>query len=529
VKAREAPQPQTGAGQPGNAAAAGRRLWLVLLAMVFGLFMPMLDTLVVNVALPTIQHQLGAGIAGLQWIVDAYTLTFAALMLTGGALGDLYGRKRFFMAGLALFTVASALAGLSATTGQLVATRALQGVGAALLVPGTLSILSATFPASKRGTAIGIWGAIGGLAIAVGPVIGGFLVAHGSWRSVFFINVPAGIAGLLLAAAVVPESRDLTRSRRVDPPGLAAGTAAVTALTYALIEANSRGWTDGLILSSFAAAAVLLIAFVAIERHRAFPMLPLGMLRNRTFSGANVVGALVFFAMIGTIFFLTLYLQDVRGYAPAQAGLRLLPMGGSLLVFAPLAGRLADRIGSRGLMTAGPALTAAGLALLLFTQPGSSYPAVLLPAFLAMGAGWALTLAPMSTAVMASAGARHAGLASAVANTSREVGGVLGVAALGAVGTSVFSRALLARLADAGIPAAQAARIAARSTVTAADGGPAMADPAVVKAIQLSFVHAMHIGVAVAVIAMLCASIASFALIRSHVTHTKGDGRDDDS
>jgi EmrB/QacA subfamily drug resistance transporter len=525
VKARQAPQPPVGVREAGQAAAGGRRLWLVLLAMVFGLFMPMLDTLVVNVALPTIQHTLGAGISGLQWIVDAYTLTFAALMLTGGTLGDIYGRKRLFMAGLAWFTAASALAGLSNTAGQLVAARALQGVGAALLVPGTLSILSAAFPETKRGTAIGIWGAIGGLAIAVGPVVGGYLVAHGSWRNVFFINVPAGIAGLVLAAAVVPESRDQTRARRVDPPGLLTGTAAVTALTYGLIEANARGWTDGLILSSYAAAAALTIAFVVIERLRAAPMLPLGLLRNRTFSGASIVGALIFFGMIGTIFFLTLYLQDVRGYPPAQAGLRLLPMSGMILLFAPVAGRLADRIGSRGFMTAGPAVTAAGLGLLLLAQPGSSYATVLLPAFLAMGAGWALTLAPMSTAVMAAAPAGQAGMASAVTNTSREVGGVLGVAALGALTTSVFNRAFLAHLTAAGIPAAQAAHIAARFAVTAAGGGPGATARAVSQAAQLSFVQAMHAGIIAAIIAMLCASLASFAFVRSHVT--RGGGRHD--
>jgi len=371
-KAGEVRQSQASAADAGEPPAVGGRLWLVLVAMVFGLFMPMLDHLVVNVALPTIQRQLGAGISGLQWIVGAYTLTFAAFMLTGGTLGDRYGRKRFFLAGLALFTLASALAGVSASTGQLVAARALQGVGAALLLPGSLSILSATFPAGKRGLAIGVWGAISGLAIAVGPVVGGYLVEHVSWRSVFFINVPVGVAGLILAAAVVPESRDEAGHRRVDPPGLIAGTLAVSALTYALIEGNARGWTDGRILSAFAIAAVAAIAFVAIEARRESPMLPAGLLRNRTFAGANIVGALMFFGMIGTIFFLTLYLQDVLGYSPAQAGLRLLPLSGMILVFAPVAGKLSDRVGSRGFMTAGPALTAAGLGLLLLARPGGT-------------------------------------------------------------------------------------------------------------------------------------------------------------
>jgi EmrB/QacA subfamily drug resistance transporter len=519
--ALQVPRSRAGAAAAGEPVVTSGRLWLVLIAMVFGLFMPMLDHLVVNVALPTIQHQLGAGISGLQWIVDAYTLTFAAFMLTGGALGDRYGRKRFFLAGLALFTLASALAGVSASTGQLVATRALQGVGAALLLPGSLSIISATFPAGKRGLAIGVWGAISGLAIAVGPVVGGYLVEHVSWRSVFFINVPVGIAGLILAAAVVPESRDRAGHRRVDTPGLITGTLAVSALTYALIEGNTRGWTDGRILSAFAAAAALAGAFVAIEARRESPMLPVGLLRNRTFSAANIVGALMFFGMIGTIFFLTLYLQDVLGYSPAQAGLRLLPLSGMILVFAPVAGKLSDRVGSRGFMTAGPALTAAGLGLLLLTRPGTSYTAVLLPAFLAMGAGWAITLAPMSTAVMGSVEPGRAGLASAATNTSRELGGVLGVASLGALTTAVFNRAFLAHLTGAGIPARAAARLIARAGSSAATGGSTDASRLVRDAIQQSFVHAMHAGIVAAAVAMLCASVVSFVLVRSHVTHPK--------
>jgi predicted MFS family arabinose efflux permease len=319
---------------------------------------------------------------------------------------------------------------------------------------------------------------------------------------------------------VVPESRDQARNRRVDLPGLIAGTLAVSTLTYALIEGNARGWTDGRILSAFAAAAVAAIAFVAIEARREYPMLPAGLWRNRTFAGANIVGALMFFGMIGTIFFLTLYLQDVLGYSPAQAGLRLLPLSGMILVFAPVAGKLSDRVGSRGFMTAGPAITAAGLGLLLLTEPGTPYTAALLPAFLAMGAGWAITLAPMSTAVMGSVEPGRAGLASAAANTSRELGGVLGVASLGALATAVFNRALLAHLAGAEIAAGRAAHIIARASSSAAAGGTAGAGPVVRDAIQQSFVHALHAGIVVAAAAMLCASVVSYLLVRSHVTRT---------
>src|SRR5213592_2311785 len=231
-------------------AGADRRKWWVLVAMVFGLFMPVLDNLVVNVALPTIQRQLGAGVSGLQWIIDAYTLTFASFMLTGGALGDLYGRKRFFMGGLGLFTLGSLMCGLSGSTGTLVSFRAVQGLGAAMLLPGSLSIITATFSGRERGAAIGIWAAMSGLAIAVGPLIGGWLVEHVSWQSIFFINVPIGIVGATLAVLVVRESRDKTKSRRLDPPGLVTATSGLFFLVYALIEGNDRGWTDGVILGS---------------------------------------------------------------------------------------------------------------------------------------------------------------------------------------------------------------------------------------------------------------------------------------
>src|SRR2546427_6532538 len=280
------------------------RKWLVLVAMVFGLFMPMLDNLVVNVALPTIQTKLGAGVSGLQWIIDAYTLTFASFMLTGGALGDLYGRKRFFMAGLGLFTLGSLACGLSGSIGQLIGFRAVQGLGAAMLLPGSLSIITATFDGKERGQAIGIWAAMSGLAVAIGPVVGGFLVEHVSWQSIFYINVPIGIVGLTLTASVVRESRDTTKSRRLDPPGLVTGTAGLFFLVYALIEGNARGWTDWLILTAFAISAVLLAMFFYIESHKDSPMLPLGFFKIPTFAAANAVAAAVFFAMFGSVFFL---------------------------------------------------------------------------------------------------------------------------------------------------------------------------------------------------------------------------------
>jgi len=510
--------------QPGAATAdtPDPRRWWVLVAMVFGLFMPMLDNLVVNVALPTIQRDLGSGVSGLQWIIDAYTLTFASFMLTGGTLGDLYGRKRFFLTGLGVFVLGSLMCGLSQDLGQLIAFRAVQGLGAAMLLPGTLSIITATFTGKERGAAIGIWAAMSGLAIALGPLIGGWLVEHVSWESIFFINVPIGIVGATLAVIVVKESRDPTKSRRLDIPGLVTGTAGLFFLVFALIEGNDRGWTDGLILGAFALAALLLATFFVIESRREYPMLPLSFFKIPTFAASNVVAAAVFFALFGTTFFLSLYLQNVRGFSPVQAGIRLFPFTVMILIIAPIAGRLSDRYGSRWFMTAGTAILALGLALMLRSQPDSDYVAVLLPAMLVMGAGMAMTMAPMTAAVMASVPVQRAGVASAATNTSRELGGVFGIALLGAIVTSSFKRSFLAKLVAFGVPPATAHQIVDRANASGAASGstgqlPPGVPPQAIDAIKESFTHAMHAGILVAVGFALLASVVSFVFVRSHV------------
>ncbi|HEY7283248.1 MAG TPA: MFS transporter [Actinomycetota bacterium] len=514
--------------QPGAATtdAPDPRRWWVLVAMVFGLFMPMLDNLVVNVALPTIQTKLSAGVSGLQWIIDAYTLTFASFMLTGGALGDLYGRKRFFLSGLGVFVLGSLACGLSQNIEQLIAFRALQGLGAAMLLPGTLSIITATFTGKERGAAIGIWAAMSGLAIAVGPLIGGFLVEHVSWQSIFFINVPIGVIGAILAFVVVRESRDPAKSRRLDPPGLVTGTAGLFFLVYALIEGNARGWTDGLILAAFGLAAALLIAFFVIESRREYPMLPLGFFKIPTFAASNVVAAAVFFALFGTTFFLSLYLQNVQGYTPVGAGIRLFPFTVMILIIAPLAGRLSDRYGSRWFMTFGTLTLAVGLALMTRTEPDSAYLTVLLPAMIVMGAGMAMTMSPMTAAVMASVPVQRAGVASAATNTSRELGGVFGIALLGAVVTSAFKRDFLAKLLGFGVPSSQAHAIVDKAGSSGAASGhvPPGAPAQAVDAVKDSFVHAMHVGLWIAVGFALLASIVSFVFVRSHVGEGKGAG-----
>jgi EmrB/QacA subfamily drug resistance transporter len=509
-----------------------RRKWWVLVAMVFGLFMPMLDNLVVNVALPTIQRQLGAGVSELQWIIDAYTLTFASFMLTGGALGDLYGRKRFFMAGLALFMGGSLLCGLSGSTSELIMFRALQGLGAAMLLPGSLSIITATFKGSERGAAIGIWAAMSGLAIAIGPVVGGFLVEHVSWQSIFFINVPIGVIGLAMTWFVVQESRDTSKSRRLDPPGLVTGTAGLFFLVYALIEGNARGWTDPLILGAFAVSAVFLGIFFYVESHRDSPMLPLRFFKIPTFAAANVVAAAVFFALFGSVFFLTLYMQNVLGYTPVQAGVRLLAFSAVILFVAPLAGRLSDRFGSRWFMTIGPLIAALGMAQFFRMQVHSSYLTVLFPSFITLATGMAMTMTPMTAAVMASVETRHAGVASAATNTSRELGGVFGIALLGALVTSAFKTNFVSQLIARGFPRNVAEQVVAKAGSTAASGGGVTAQTIlrrapsgttlaqarlVLDAIHHSFVHAIHTGMYLSIGFLLLASVVSFLFVRSHV------------
>ena len=505
-------------GAPGD-----RRKWWVLAAMVFGLLMPMLDNLVVNVALPTIQRELGAGVSSLAWIIDAYTLTFASFMLTGGALGDLYGRKRFFMAGLVVFTMGSLLCGLSGSTAQLIAFRATQGLGAAMLLPGSLSIITATFHGRERGAAIGIWAAFSGLAIALGPIVGGYLVEHVSWQSIFFVNIPIGIIGFILTAIVVPETRDTSRSRKVDPPGLITGTAGIFFLVYALIEGNAKGWTDGVILGSFVLSAILLLTFFIVESRRPSPMLPLSFWKIPTFTASNIVAATVFFALFGVTFFLTLYLQNVEGYSPVAAGLRLFPFTLMILILAPLSGRLSDKYGSRWFMAAGTFTAAIGMALLTRTDVGSAYATVILPAFLILGAGLAITMAPMTSAVMGSVETRHAGVASAATNTTRELGGVFGIAILGAIVTSAARRGLVPQLVKAGLSPAQATGIAAAGGRGVGAGVAATPSGPIAQAVHTSFVHAIHIGMTVGVFVILIATAVSILFVRSHVGSQDGE------
>ena len=391
---------------------------VVLLTMCFALFMAMLDNTVVNVALPRLQSDLGAGISGLQWIVDGYVLAFASLLLTGGILGDRYGRKRMFLAGLAGFTLASLACGLSTSTSMLIAFRAVQGIGASLLIPGTLAIIAVTFPPHERAKAIGIWAGISGFALALGPTVGGWMVEHVGWQSVFFLNVPIGTIGLIVGWQSIRESRS-PEARRLDLGGLGLGTAGLFSVTYGLIEANQLGWGDPVIVASLVLAAVLFTAFIAYERRTDHAMMPLEFFRIPSFSAGNAVAFAVSLGMFGTFFFASLYLQLVRGYSPFGAGLRFVPMTGMVILAAPNAGRLASKYGSRWPMTIGLTLAGTGLLVLTRIGPNTSF-ALIAPVFMMMGIGMGSTMTPMTAAVMNAVGPARAGLGSATTNTSRE-------------------------------------------------------------------------------------------------------------
>jgi len=499
---------------------------IVLLTMCFALAMAMLDNTVVNVALPTISKDLGAGVSGLQWIVDGYVLAFASLLLTGGILGDKYGRKRLFLIGLGTFTTFSLACGLSQTTGQLVVFRFLQGIGGAMLMPGTLSIITVTFPPHERAKAIGLWAGMSGLALALGPTLGGYLVEHVGWQSVFFINVPIGITALVVAGRTVRESTS-EQARYLDIPGLLLGTAALFCATYGLIEANQLGWGDPLIVGSLVSAAVLLVVFLGWERRNEHAMMPLEYFRIPAFSAGNAVAFSVSLGMFATFFFLSLYMQEIRGFTPFGAGVRFLPMTIMIVITAPLAGRYAQQHGSRTPMTYGLLLAGGGLlALGLTLQTGTSY-LFMLPIFVLMGHGMGATMAPMTAAVMNAVGPQRAGLGSAMTNTSREVGGVLGIALLGTILTTRLNSAIKPALAAVpGLPTQLRTVIA-----TAAGHGefdramiaklPAATQAAVGKAFADSFMTGFHTALVFGGAVLVGAAIVANRFIpgRADTTH----------
>jgi EmrB/QacA subfamily drug resistance transporter len=411
----------------------GRRNGWTLGIVSVALFMVVLDNLVVSVALPTIHRDLGASIQSLEWTVNAYVLAYAVLLLTGAALGDRFGRKRMFIAGLALFTAASAAAALAPTTNLLVAARAVQGAGAAMVTPLTLTLLAEAFPPEKRGLAIGVWSGVSGIAVALGPLVGGAVVQTISWHWIFWINVPIGVVLAPLALRWLRESHGPYGT--LDLPGLALASTGAFGIVFGLVRAQSLGWTSATILTSISLGAILLGCFVAWELRAAEPMLPMSFFAKRSFAVTNVASLSMYFGMFGSIFFLSQYMQNVLGNTPLQAGLKLLVWTGASMLVAPLAGVFSERFGSRLFMFAGLTLQASALGWLALTISTHQHYSQMIIPFVMAGAGMALVFAPSANAVLASVRTEQAGQASGANNAIREVGGVLGVAVLASVFT----------------------------------------------------------------------------------------------
>ena len=410
--------------------AAGR--W-VIAAAVLGSGMASIDATVVGVALPTIGRNFNAAVGTLQWVVTGYTLTLAALLLLGGSLGDLYGRRAVFCVGVVWFGVSSAVCGLAPDSTALIIARIVQGIGAALLTPGSLAILQASFSSADRGRAIGAWSGLGGLASAAGPLLGGYLIAAASWRLIFFINIPVGSLVLLLSIRHVPESRDPTARGRVDFAGAATGMLSLTGATYALVEGPVHGFGSPTVLLALAGGFATGVMFVVIERVSAAPMLPLRLFRERQFSVTNGVTLIVYAALGGALFLVPVDLQVVNHYSALQAGAALIPLTVLMLLLSPRSGQLAARIGPRLQMGAGPVVVGAGLALLIRSTGARSYAAGVLPAVLVLALGLSITVAPLTMTALGAAPTEHAGVASAVNNYVARVGSLLAVAVLPAL------------------------------------------------------------------------------------------------
>lgn len=413
-------------------ARRGGAVWALVITSVAG-FMAALDNLVVTTALPSIREDLGGALDDLEWTVSAYTLTFAVLLMFGAALGDRFGRRRLFIAGLAVFTAASAAAAMAPGIGSLIAARAVQGVGAAVMMPLTLTLLTAAVPAARRGTAYGIWGAVNGLAVASGPLIGGSLTEHISWHWIFWLNVPLGVALLPLARLRLAESRGT--GARLDLPGTLLASGGLFGIVYGLVRGPADGWTDSLVLTALFAGGALLAGFVLYSTRAQNPMLPMRLFRSRAFSGINAASLLMFVGMFGSIFLLSQYMQGVLGYSPTEAGLRMLPWTGMPMLVAPVAGILSDRVGGRPVVATGLFLQAVGLGYLAWVVSADVSYTAQLPGLIVSGIGMALYFAPAANLVMSSVRPQEQGIASGANNALREVGGALGIAVM----ASIFS------------------------------------------------------------------------------------------
>jgi EmrB/QacA subfamily drug resistance transporter len=516
-----------------SAREAHPRRWLILGVLCFSLLLIVVDNTIVNVALPTIQRDLGASTSQLQWVVDAYVLVFAGLLLTAGALGDRFGRRGALSIGLIVMIVSSAASALATEPSHLIATRALMGVGAALIMPSTLSILTNVFTdAKERGRAIAIWAGTAGMAVALGPVTGGWLLEHFWWGSVFLVNIPVALVALVAGRLIIPTSRD-PEARRLDLVGAGLSIVGLVTLVWAIISAGEDGWTQPNVLAGFGAAAVLLAGFWWWERRSDHPMLDMDLFKNRRFSAASGAITLVFFAMFGSFFLLTQYLQFVLGYTALEAGIRLLPMAAVMMVVAPLSARLVERVGTKVVVGTGLLIASAGLFTISFLTPGSTYPEVL-GTMLVLAMGMSLTMAPATESIMGSLPPAKAGVGSAVNDTTRELGGALGVAVLGSLLSSVYATQITDAIARIpGIPAAVAevAREQLGGALVAAGQIGGESGQALASAARTAFVDGMGVALTVGAFVILAAAVGVFTFLPARATEPSfetGEDPDDE-
>lgn len=483
--------------------------WWILGVLCLSLLIIVMDNTILNVALPTLVRKLKASESQLQWMVDSYSLLFAGLLLTMGTLGDRFGRRKTLTIGLAVFAGGSLLSSFSSSAGQLILTRAVMGVGAALIMPATLSILTNVFPAEERAKAIGIWAGISGVAVAIGPVLGGFMLEHFWWGSIFLINVPVCIFAIVVGKLIVPDSRD-PQMRKLDPVGAVLSVVGLIAMVYGIIEAPSKGWGSTTILGAMGIAAVVLIAFGIWEIRSDHPMLNLKFFANPRFSAANISITLVFFALFGSIFFLTQYLQFVLHYSALRAGIALVPIALVMMVVAPVSGQLVKKLGTKTLVAAGMAVGAVGLWYLSTTAVASGYPHVLLGLIIIV-TGLAMSMVPATESIMGSLPPGQAGVGSAMNDTTREIGGALGVAILGTILSSRYGATIVRSLGFLPPTALAAAKssVGGAAQVGLTIGGATGQN--VINVANAAFIHAMssalHVAAGIALVGAIVSAL----------------------
>src|SRR6266849_3101463 len=494
-----------------------RRRW-ILAATILGSSMSFIDGTVVNVALPALQTNLNATVTDVQWVVEAYALFLAALLLLGGSLGDHFGRKRIYAIGIALFALASVWCGLGPSIHQLIVARAVQGIGGALLVPGSLAIISASFPEEERGQAIGTWSGSTAITTALGPVIGGWLIEHVAWRAVFFLNIPLALIVLALVFFFVPESRDEEETGKLDLTGAALATISLGAIVYGLIESSRAGWRNPVVIAALAIGVAVLAAFVLVEARKRHPMMPLSLFRSRNFAGANLLTLFLYAALAGTLFFLPLNLIQVQGYTATAAGAATLPFILIMFLLSRWSGGLVKHYGARLPLVVGPIVAAAGYALFIRPDVGGRYWTDFFPAMFVLGLGMAISVAPLTTTVMNSVKQSHAGIASGVNNAVSRTAGLLAVAVLGLLMVQTFNRSFDRNLDQIAVSAETRRTLdTERSKLAAAEIPIEVSEEtrvAVKQAINASFIRGFRIVMLAGALLALLSSLSAWLMIR---------------